>query len=187
MPKNIYGPRSFHSCNKKLHNALYKYRYRSATSLSSTSFLASHYHSICVWSIQKISFKPFSEELRPANEAQNWYKKVLLCHFATRGRRPLLQLHSLASYYQATTNFLLRLFRQSISQSIFNKKISTNIWLKASQQGRSFKPLKSGFGFIGRLYYWAIILLVILLVITRSLKMKLLIFWDFSDFFLLLA
>ena len=97
---------------------------------------------ICVWSIQKISFKPLSDSTINFS-LENWYKNSFKPFCDPRSRRPLLQLHSLASYYQVTTtNFSHRLFWRSISQSIFDKKISTNIWLKASQRGRSFKLLK---------------------------------------------
>ena len=101
---------------------------------------------------------------------------LMRCSSSDTPRRAFLQLHS-----------LLHTFRRSISQSIFNKKISKNIWLKASQQGRSFKPLKSGFGSIGRLYYRAIILLLVLLVIARRLNIEAAHFLRFLRFFFIIG
>ena len=74
--------------------------------------------------------------------------------------------------------FLASLFVDQFLNHYLIKKYQY-IWLKASQQGRSFKLLKSGFKFIGRLYYWAIILLVI----TRALKWSCSFFEIFQIFF----
>ena len=47
------------------------------------------------------------------------------------------------SIYCMNQNVFIRITKKS---SKYQQKISKNIWLKASQRGRSFKPLKSHFG-----------------------------------------